>query len=418
MILKADCVLSGAGLEQIEPGLVRIDGNRICQLGRDVSYDGCETVDFRSLTGCDSLAVIAPGLIDCHCHLELSNLRSGNGQYDGSFVRWLGQLVARRPKWRWSQLRAVRSGVRQSLAAGVTTVADISANGQSWRALEKTPIRKVCFAEVIGIGRKRHAAIPGVTAKLHAMPDETDMFLKGISPHAPYSTAEQVYMDAMKLARDRRLRLTTHLAEDPAEAEFVSRCTGPWAGVLKGLRVWDDSIEPRGVSPVAWAERIGLLDFPAVLAHVNYVSADDIDLLARSCASVVYCPSAHRYFRHAEHSYREMIQAGVTVSLGNDSRACSSELSIMRQMQMVYEAGGLKAEDVLAMGTSKAATALQMDSLIGTVEVGKLADLVVMIVARPIGSVLQAVLTGPVRLAAVVVNGRIVKIVQGTSRQH
>jgi len=407
MILKADCVLAGADLVEVSPGLVRTEGNRIAQIGRDVSTAGEKVIDFQRAAKLGQVAVIIPGLIDCHCHLELSNL-AGKISSPGSLIPWLGQLVVKRPKWRWAQFRAVKRGVNISLANGTTTVADISANGLSWTPMMKMPIRKICFAEVVGMGRKRHRAMEKLTAKLQAMPPVTEMFYKGVSPHAPYSTDAEVYRQVLALARDQNLRLTTHLAEDRAEVEFLKLCTGPWPTVLKGLGLWDESIKPYGGSPVQWASEIGLLDTPAILAHVNYVDRGDIDLLASGEASVVYCPLAHEYFGHAPHSYREMLAEGVKVALGNDSLACSSELSVLAQMRAVYRAGGLPPGQVFAMGTTTAAKVLRLENLIGSIETGTLADLVVVLAAGQGTSVLEGILRAPAEPVAVMVDGKLV----------
>jgi len=404
MIFRADCILAGDDFEEISPGAVRVEDGRIVELGSDVSCSGSSIVDYRQGVGPDQRTVIVPGLIDCHCHLELSNL-AGKLDYHGSLVRWLGELVARRPK-RWSsQEKAVRRGAAASLANGTTTVADISANGRSWQALMDLPIRKVCFAEIVGTGRKTGRALAKLRKKIDAMPDDDSTFFKGVSPHAPYSTGLEVYREAISLAAERRLRLTTHLAEDPAEIEFLKTGGGPWRKVLKALGLWDQSVKPFGGSPVEWAKEVGLLDIPAILAHVNYVDDRDIELLAKGKASVAYCPAAHCYFNHTDHRYRDMIAAGVNVVLGNDSLACNPQLSILAQMQAVFQAGGLPARSVFAMGTTAAAKALGLEKTIGSLAIGKQGDLAVFIIRKGPGSVLETALQPSVQVALTMFEG-------------
>jgi len=408
MILKADCILAGSDFAERSPGLVRVQDDRIAELGSDISTAGDRAIDFCPVAGPGRRTVIIPGLIDGHCHLELSNL-GGKIRYKGSLVRWLGELVLKRPK-RWAaQANAVHRGVGISLAHGTTTVADISANGRSWQAMMDRPIRKVCFVEVIGIGRKRNVSREQIVEKIDAMPGETATFLKGISPHAPYSTAPEVYRKSIDLAVERGLRLTTHLAEDPAELEFLNSATGPWRKVLKSFGLWDQSIKPAGISPVRFARQIGLLDVPAILAHVNYVNNDDIDILSHGHASVVYCPLAHRYFGHQPHGYRRMIDAGINVALGNDSLACCGDLSILAQMREVFHAGGLSPQSVFAMATTAGAKALHLQETIGTIEPGKAADLVVMSVDKNDDPVIESIVKGRGKVLAVMVAGKLLR---------
>jgi aminodeoxyfutalosine deaminase len=362
------------------------------------------------LSGPRGRVVIVPGFIDCHCHLELSGLAGKIGLRKGQgLLPWLMKLLIYRLKRKTTQARWVRQGAQQCLAGGTTTVADISANNRSWQTLVREPIRKICFAEVLGFGPKAGRAMAGLQERMKDMPDQREGFWKGVSPHAPYSTDESVYRESLALARRHRWRIMTHLAEDPAELELVRHGRGPWRKVLRALRLWDGRFKPTGSGPVAWAREIGLLDEKVLLAHVNYADDQDIGLLARGRATVVYCPLAHEYFHHPAHRYRDMRSAGVNVVLGTDSLACNPSLSMLDQMRAVRRAGGLAAEDVLEMATCRAAESLGLGSLIGTVEHGKLADLAVIAVPRTAEKQVAAAVLDPCStVAAVMIGGRFV----------
>jgi len=406
MILKAHCVLSGGRFEPVTPGLLRIQEDRIAQLGSDLSVEGEATLDFAGLAPAGFRAVIAPAFIDAHCHLELS-LLARRIRYPGSFVGWIGKLVLRKPKRLGTQLRAVTHGVRQHLAAGTATVADISANGRSWQALIDLPIRKIAFAETLGRGPRARTALAELPEKIHAMPPDGGLFLRGVSPHAPYSTDPQLYRLALELARMENLRLTSHLAEDPSELRFLDSASGPWITILKAVGAWDKAIRPTGQTPIQWAANLGLLDFPALLAHVNYATDADLQRLAAGCASVAYCPLAHRYFNHPPHRYRDMLEAGINVALGTDSAAAGSPLSILAQAQAVHQLGGLPPSAVLAMATIRAARALQLDHVVGSIDPGKSADLAVLAV-NDNPDPLAAILDPTARVLATFVAGHLV----------
>jgi cytosine/adenosine deaminase-related metal-dependent hydrolase len=74
---------------------------------------------------------------------------------------------------------------------------------------------------------------------------------------------------------------------------------------------------------------------PVLLAHVNYADDADLELLAGSSASVVYCPRTHAFFGHAPHRYREMLARGINVCLGTDSLASNDTLSILDEMRFL-----------------------------------------------------------------------------------
>jgi len=103
-------------------------------------------------------ALIMPGLVNAHTHLELSGLGGRIAQFD-SFADWLRQLVQLRRGLNPADLReAVTRGIELSLRAGTTLVGDISASGPSWECLRQSPVRKVVFEEVVGLSEGAAAA--------------------------------------------------------------------------------------------------------------------------------------------------------------------------------------------------------------------------------------------------------------------
>jgi len=406
MILQAAYVLPFTGPDPVlSPGYVRVEGDRIAEVsqGRPAADD----------SACIDLgrAAIMPGLIDCHCHLELS-LLSRRIRFGGSLPNWLMQIGLRRPKRAATHRRAVQAGANHALSRGNTTVADISASNRSWQYLRNVPIRKVCFAEVLGIGKKRPDAIRKLLKRLDPLIEAADgeNLIVGISPHAPYSTASQVYRQALDLARRHGWPLTTHLAEAKEELRFLAHGAGRWRTVLKIMGVWDESIEIPHASPIEWAKSVGLLHYPTIIAHANYLTDHDIELLGRSKCSVAYCPQAHRYFRHPPHRYQELLAAGANVVFGSDSLACSSSLGILDQVRSLWRQGtDLSPQQLLTMATVNAAAALNLHHLTGTLEKSKKADLICIEVSHRNDDPITDVIRTRADPKLVMVNGQIVK---------
>ena len=319
--------------------------------------------------------VLLPGTINAHTHLELSGL-AGKIRYRGNFVTWLGEVTARRATGDSAVTAAVCEGADASLASGVTCVGDICYGNRAWRTLKSHPIRAVCFAECLGIGRKRHDALTRLGRDMEGMAEDDGLRI-GISPHAPYSVAEQVYRGCLDLARSNNWPLTTHLAETPDEATFVRHGAGSLHRFLTMLGIVDDSVSATGLSPVAYAERVGLLAHATLLAHVNYLDDEDLAMLEASRASVAYCPRSHRYFQHRGHRFIEMLAAGVNVCVGTDSLASSPTLSVLDELRLLRRCHPeLPAATLLAMGTINGARALGWHDQIGSLSPGKWADAV------------------------------------------
>jgi cytosine/adenosine deaminase-related metal-dependent hydrolase len=183
-------------------------------------------------------AAVLPGLVNAHTHLDLSGLR-GAAPYTGDFTGWLGAVLRHRRARSPEQVQAdIRTGLDECLRTGTTLVGDVSAGGASWEALAASPLRAVVFHELIGLpaGRAEQAVAAG-RDWFEAHP-ATPTCRPGLSPHAPYSAGDRLFMLAGMLARLRSAPLMTHLAETTAELELLQSQGGPFVPFLQGLGVW------------------------------------------------------------------------------------------------------------------------------------------------------------------------------------
>ncbi len=397
----------------IENGAVTFERGRITAVGLARTLNSPPVTDYGD-------AVICPGFVNAHTHLELSML-AGRVPPCGDFVDWLRRLVralSAEPTTRERIHEAVRKGVTESLRWGVTTVGDITRRPQWTReVLAASPLRGVSFGEVISIGTRRHMLADRLDAAVYAgwptcsvpRPSGWPTFSKvgsrfgiadraptskdvghpderiraGISPHAPYTVEPDAMRACAERARASNLRLCIHLAESADEELFTRSCEGPFAEHLRELGVWDDAIPAGGCGPVELALRTGLLGKQTVIAHANYVSDADVKRIAASGAAVAYCPRTHGAFEHPPHRFRDMSAAGVNVCVGTDSLASNPSLSILDELRFLRRCRpDLPAEQVMAMGPLRGAYALGFEQETGSLTVGKSADLVVIPLER------------------------------------
>jgi aminodeoxyfutalosine deaminase len=173
--------------------------------------------------------------------------------------------------------------------------------------------------------------------------------------------------------------LATHLAETADEGEFLADHAGPFRRLWEAIGGWRDDVSRSAGGPIRAMEDVGLLAYPGtVLAHVNYADDAELDVLARGRASVVYCPRTHEYFGHPPHRFVEMLERGINVALGTDSAASSPDLNLMEDLRLIHRRRPeVSAQRIFEMGTIRGARALGMGEQFGTLEIGKLADLVV-----------------------------------------
>lgn len=326
-------------------------------------------------------SIILPGLINPHTHLELT--RISQLPPPASFVEWIMALHSQTTfRARYDMVKEIRdavfNGVQQSLACGVTTIGDISLqNDLTRQALYETPIRAISFGEVLGMAGR----IKQMDMRIDNALDTTFLSERlqiGIEPHAPYSLDLTGFRRCVEIAQQNHLPIATHLAETPHENEFLAHHTGPFRKLWEFMGDWDNTVSTFPGGAIAAMQSVGLLDLPAILAHVNYATDAELDLLARSPASVIYCPRTHAYFGHPPHRFGEMLARGINVAIGTDSTASSPNLNLLEDLRLVHQQHpSLSPETLFKLVTTQAAKALGMSQKVGALEPGLHADLAI-----------------------------------------
>jgi cytosine/adenosine deaminase-related metal-dependent hydrolase len=318
-------------------------------------------------------SILLPGLVNAHTHLELSDI-DRPVEMTG-LVPWLAKIVAAGTT-RSGPQRAMEIGIAQSLRCGVTCVGDITREPRIVRPiLRASGIRAVSFGEIAAAGQRRGLLEERLAAAGEGSSD--DFLHVGISPHATYSVEPAGYSRCLAFAQPRNIPIATHLAESPDEATFLAEHEGPFRDIWRRLGGWDEAIPRYAGGPIRLLESLGVLDYPTLLAHVNYCDDAELAILAKGRPSVAYCPRTHAYFQHRPHRWREMLAAGINVAVGTDSAASSGDLNLLDDLRLLHRlAPEVPVEQLWEMATMRGAKALMWDGEIGSLEPGKWADMI------------------------------------------
>jgi cytosine/adenosine deaminase-related metal-dependent hydrolase len=356
-------------------------------------------------------AIILPGLVNTHTHLELTRVRR-QAQKPACFTAWLSMLLREKQAWtREDYLDATRQGAQLALASGTTLVGDISAGGASWEALKAVKLRKVVFEEVIALQPERAIEMESALERrlMHVEPD--GLLTSGVSPHAPYSVSPELFRKVADLARRRGLRVATHVAETMPELEFLQSGRGEFRDFLVSQGALPGAWQPPDCAPVLFLERLGILEQPGIMIHCNYLDSDSMARILSSSWSVVYCPRSHAFFGHAPHPVRQLLDMGINVALGTDSLASNESLSILGEMRFLYQTRkDLKCDEIIRMATLNGAVALDFGGLLGRLRRGYWADMTVLQFPEDLRDrhVEAQILEGAGECLATVVQGEIV----------
>ncbi len=334
---------------------------------------------------CIAGTCLIPGLINTHTHLAYTALR--NLFDDLSFFEWIRKLT----EFKYQKMTdedvasSTRFGISECLRSGITTVADLSDLEISLRELSRSPLRGIFYWEVFGIENEQAdqtwKSVQEVFPRLISTYSSGRLKI-GISPHACYTVRPELYRRIGAWALRDEIPVSFHLSESREEEEFISRRSGPIQEFLK-TRASDWKI--LGKTSVEHLKETGIYETKPLLAHIVQASDSDLDLLASYDVSIAHCPKSNSKFGHGIAPVISMIERGLRVGLGTDSAASNNRLDLFEESRFAlfqqrtrYEPQKIKEQKMLEMMTIDGARAMNLQEKIGSLEIGKEADLVLL----------------------------------------
>lgn len=423
VILTAAAVVDASGVE-FAPGALVIQADRSnglwCTRGLDPTTPDCpgtlksddwsnlrvlamgtpeqvlSRAEFQKLRRLDfPNAVLVPGLVNAHTHLDLTHIGPRTIDRKHGFVGFAQVVVPNRKRDQAGVAGSVREGIEKSIRGGCVAVGDIAGflppkpNRWGLEEMRASPLMGVSFLEFFAMAKGQAEALEGKFAPLLAeaggaseSPGLGARVRAGLSPHAPYSVGGPGYDWAMGKAMAMGIPISTHLAESVDERRAVVGGEGPMIEFLRSLNLYDEMAQ----SWLGHGVRTSVSRLSGQLArryrglsvvHLNDVREGDLELLKDSGATVIYCPRSSRSFgaEHdfGPHRYREMLAMGIPVALGTDSIinldrlavGARGRISVVDEMSVLLEKMGSAGPDdavtVLRMGTAFGARALGLD---------------------------------------------------------
>ena len=367
-------------------GAVAVEGTRVAGVGSRAELVGrfpsAAVEDFGE-------AVILPGFVNCHSHLELTAMRGFLEPEEGDFFAWLRRVTVSRGEQMGAEdlYASAAWGAVEAARAGVTCLGDASSAGATtMRAMRDAGLRGVVFQEAFGPDAREAAAqFDAARAKIDALRGgETPLVALGLSPHAPYSVAPPLLERLARYALDERLPLMMHAAESEAEQALMLEGGGIFAAAyaLRGF-----SFDSPRTTTVRHLADSGILEARPLLAHCVRVDGGDIGLLKEFGAGVAHCPKSNAKLGHGRAPLAALFEAGVSVGLGSDSVASNnlcdpleeSRFALLASRAARETVGGGRmpdANDALRLATHGGASAMNMQGLTGSLREGLEADLV------------------------------------------
>ncbi|HEY1389504.1 MAG TPA: amidohydrolase family protein, partial [Ktedonobacterales bacterium] len=278
--------------------------------------------------------------------------------------------------------RAAYAGVEMLRASGTVAVGEICTFGQSVRPLVASGLYGIVYYELLSPDPARADELlrkgqQQIEQWRREYPQDRIRF--GLAPHTLYTTSAELLRATAKWCRAEDVPLSIHVAEPPAETQFLRDATGPIAELLYAGAGWP--IHPErapGVSPVAYLEQLDVLAARPLLAHGVEVDAEDVARIAHAEAAVAHCPRSNIQLQCGRMPYGVYRAAGVRLAFGTDSLASSPSLAVWDDAIAAHEMHTAAGEtptptELLRLATLGGADALGLADELGTLEPGKVA---------------------------------------------
>lgn len=359
-LTNARILTMDADLTEIPNGWVQIDGTRIHAMGHGPAADP-DALDMQG-------DLIMPGMVNPHCHMTMTLFRGLGEDVDDRLFRYVlpleRQCITARTVAIGSRLAAL-----EMIRAGVTTVADMYYfEAEVGRVCAEAGMRGVVGQTLADFAAPDHTTFDQGFALTEALAEEfrdNPLVRASIAPHAPYSTGMKVMERIAQWSADRPdIPVQLHMAEMVSENE--------WAQKTHGMR------------PVQVVDQAGLLKPGLIAAHCLFVTDEDIARMAETDTRVAHNARSNAKAGRGIAPVEKMRGAGIPVGIATDGPMSGNTLDLFAQfgpVSMFQKLLGqsrkpMPATDVIRMATLEGAKVLGMDGNIGSLEVGKQADLI------------------------------------------
>lgn len=364
--LTADVVYT-VNSSPLKDGVVILDEKGvIVEIGTKTDYD---TASLEFVEG-----ALVPGLINTHCHLELSHMKgmipTGTG-----LLTFIGNVVRNRGTEEEIIQQKLKEADQAMYEEGIVAVGDISNKTDTFECKRQSKIRYYTFIENFDFWQKdKTLEIFESYKKVYEALEENEKLRKSMSPHATYSMTPELFEMVNSLNKGLKRTISIHNQETPPENELFQTGGGAFLDFFKSFGIPTDGLPVIGKSAIHFV--LPLLDTTQriLLVHNTLTTSDDI-IAATSVLPETFwatCPNANLYIENKLPDYREFINAGAKVTIGTDSLTSNWQLSVLEEMKTILKYQSyLDFETVLQWATLNGAQALGWDNELGSLEVGK-----------------------------------------------
>lgn len=365
---------------------------RIRKLTADTIFDGCQFRENQVLIVKDEViedliaaseagdeveafnGILSPGLINCHCHLELSHLKGLIPEKTG-LVDFVFKVVTERHYSEEKILSAIEKAEEEMLHNGIVAVGDICNNNFTIPQKQKSRLRYYNFIEASGwlpsVSQTRFERAQKLVEQFSNL-----HFSFSIVPHAPYSVSENLWKEIQPYFENKTVSI--HNQETVHEDEFFLKGTGDFQRMYALMKIDNFHHQPTKRSSLqSYFDKLTKAK-NAILVHNSFTKQEDIDFIKLQTSNIrlqtffCLCVNANLYIEDALPPVELFRKNNGAIVLGTDSLASNGSLNILDEMKTIRKKfPSIPLQEMLQWATRNGAKALQMENELGSFEKGK-----------------------------------------------
>jgi cytosine/adenosine deaminase-related metal-dependent hydrolase len=327
--------------------------------------------------------ILTPGLINCHCHLELSHLKNAIPPYSG-LIPFLMSV----PKLREANYQIIQTAIQEAanelFQSGTVAVGDICNNTTTIELKKNLPLHFYNFIEAIGVQDSNAEARFNLYYNVYNLfQKELSQQSNAIVPHAPYSVSNSLLQKINKESDGKTCCI--HNQESLDETKWFLNKEGDLLNLFNELEIDTSSFKPTAKSSLQSYLPYLTAAKNLILVHNTFTTKDDIQFAHEHAIKNqqqlfwCICNNANRYIEQTNPPINELIQQHQQIVIGTDSYSSNWSLNMLDEMKTILLENNntVSTQDVLTWATINGANALQMDTFLGSFSKGKLPGIVI-----------------------------------------
>jgi cytosine/adenosine deaminase-related metal-dependent hydrolase len=313
--------------------------------------------------------LLVPGFINTHCHLELSNLHYRIRRHTG-LPEFAKSVIRSRTSDEYEIELAMLKADKAMFENGIAAVGDISNQLVSRSIKNNSPLHYHTFLEIMGFNPDNAKTAMERALKFK---EEFDPLPVSIVPHAPYSVSVGLFNELSAHEAEMGGMLSIHNQESAAENAFFENKTGDFVDLFEFLGQDISFFKAPGTSSLRAYLPLISSGLRTLLVHNTYTTADDVSFASAIHPNLYWClcPNANLYIENKLPDVNMFRAAGLRITLGTDSLASNTRLSILAEMNLLQEHFEVPTEELLQWATLNGADFLGLSSEFGSFETGK-----------------------------------------------